>query len=62
MDEILEGACTFMEVVINDVLDLVLLFSFYEVRRWPRVVRSMGCVLVIGGEQRGVEDVVDCPG
>jgi hypothetical protein len=51
-----------MEAVINDVLDFVLRFSFYEVRGWPRVVGAMGRVFVIGGEQRGVEDVMYCPG
>jgi hypothetical protein len=50
MDEILEGSCSSMEAVINDVFDFVLRFSFYQVRRWPRVVGPMGHVLVIGGE------------
>jgi hypothetical protein len=50
MDEVLEGLCTSVEAVINDVLDLIFCFSFYEVRRWPRVVGSVGRVFVIGGE------------
>ena len=51
MDEVLEGSCTSMEAVINDVLDLVLRFSLYEVRGWPRVVGPVGQVFAIGGEQ-----------
>ena len=62
MDEVLEGSCSSMEAVINDVFDFVLRFSFYQVRRWPRVIGPVGHVLVIGGEQRGVEDVMDSPG
>jgi hypothetical protein len=50
VDEILEGSCTSMEAVINDVLDLVLRFSLYEVRRRPHVVGSVGQVFTIGGE------------
>ena len=50
VDEVLEGSCTSMETVINDVLDLVLGFSLYEVRRRPRVVGPMGQVFAIGGE------------
>ena len=51
VDEVLEGSCTSVEAVINDVLDLVLRFSFYEVRRRPRVVGSVGQVFAIGGKQ-----------
>jgi hypothetical protein len=40
-----------MEAVINDAFNFVLRFSFYEVRRWPRVVGSMGLVFTIGGEE-----------
>jgi hypothetical protein len=50
MDQVLEGSCSSVEAVINDVLDFVLRFSFYEVRGWPRVVGAMGRVFVIGGE------------
>ena len=50
MDEVLEGSCSSMEAVINDALDLILRFSFYEIRRRPRVVGSVDHVLVIGGE------------
>jgi hypothetical protein len=50
VDEVLEGSCTSMEAVINNVLDFIFRFSFYEVRGWSRVVRPVDGVLVIGGE------------
>jgi hypothetical protein len=50
MDEVLEGSCTSMEAVIDDALDFILRFSFYKVRRWPRVVGAMDRVFVIRGE------------
>jgi hypothetical protein len=50
MDEVLECSCPSMEAVINDVLDLVLRFSFYEVRGRPRVVGSVDQVFAIGGK------------
>ena len=62
MNEVLEGACTSVEAVINDTLHLILRFSGDKVRRWPRVVGAMGLVFTIRGQERGVKDVMDGPG
>jgi hypothetical protein len=59
--EILQGSLPTVKAVINDVLDLVLLFSRYQVRRWPRVVGSMRRGFTIRGQQGGVEHVMDGP-
>jgi hypothetical protein len=50
MDQILKGSCLSVEAVINDAFNFILRFSFYQVRRWPRVIGPMDHVLVIGGE------------
>ena len=48
-DEVLESSSPSGMLMINDPFDLVLLFSFDKVRRWPRVVRSMYAHFMIGG-------------
>ena len=62
MDEVLEVVFLPVISVINDVLDLVLLFSCDKVRQWPRVVWSVRRGFTIRGQQGGVEDVMDGPG
>ena len=62
MDEVLEGVCASMEVVINDTLHFVFRFSSDKVRWWSRVVGAMSLVFMIGGQERGMEDVMDGPG
>jgi hypothetical protein len=47
--------------MINDLLDLVFLFSVDDVWGWSGVVRSMRSRLVIGHEEGRMEDVVDAP-
>jgi hypothetical protein len=61
MNEVLKGACTSVEAVINDILYFILRFSGDKVRRWPRVVGAMGLVFTIRGQERGMEDVMDGP-
>jgi hypothetical protein len=62
VDEVLEIASFPMISMINNVLDLVFLFSGDKVRQWPRVIWSMHRGLTIRGQQEGVEDVMDGPG
>ena len=62
MDEVLESVCPSVEAVINDTLHLVLRFSSNKVRWWSRVIGAMGLVFMIGGQEGGVEDVMDGPG
>jgi hypothetical protein len=62
VDEVLEVVFLPVILVINDILDLVFLFSRDKVRQWPRVVWSVHCVFTIRGQQGGVEDVMDGPG
>jgi hypothetical protein len=62
MDEVLEVMFLPMIPVINNVLNLVLLFSHDKVRQWPCVVWSVRHGLMIRGQQGGVEDIMDGPG
>ena len=62
MNEVLKGACTSVEAVINNILHFILRFSGDKVRRWPRVVGAMGLIFMIRGQERGMEDVMDGPG
>ena len=51
MNEILEGACSPVESVINNAFHFIFRFSCDKVRRWPRVVRAVGLVFVIRGQE-----------
>ena len=51
VDEILEGACSSVESVINNTLYLVFRFSSDKVRWWPCVVGAMGLVFMIRGQE-----------
>jgi len=50
-----------MMSVIDNGLDLIFLFVFDQVRRWPCEVGTVGRGLSIGQEQRGVEHVMNAP-
>ena len=51
MNEVLKGACTSVEAVINDTLYFIFRFSGDKVRRWPRVIGAMGLVFTIRGQE-----------
>jgi hypothetical protein len=51
-----------MEAVINDSLDLVLVFAFDQFRGWFDVIGAVLWCFAIGREEAGVEHVVDLPG
>ena len=51
MNEVLKGACTSVEAVINDILYFILRFSGDKVRRWSRVIGAMGLVFAIRGQE-----------
>jgi hypothetical protein len=61
-EEILQGLLFPVEVVINDGLDLVLVFSFDQFGGWSDVVGSVLWSLLICREETGVEYIVDLPG
>ena len=54
--------CTSLEAVIDDTFYFIFRFSSDKVRQWPRVVGAMGLVFMIGGQEGGMEDVMDGPG
>jgi hypothetical protein len=62
MDEVLEVVFLPVISVIDNILDLVLLFSRDKVRQWPRVVWSVCRGFAIRGQQGGMEDIMDGPG
>ncbi len=47
-DQVLEGLRPPRMSVINDLLDLVFLFSLDEIWGWSRIVRSVCCCFTIG--------------
>ena len=47
----MKGVCTSVEVVINDAFHFVFRFSGDKVRRWPCVVRAVGLIFTIGGQE-----------
>ena len=47
--------------MIEDGLDLVYFFSFYQFRWWFWEVLSVNFVLLVGFEECRMEDVVDSP-
>jgi hypothetical protein len=61
-EEILQGLSSPMEAVINDSLDLVLVFAFDQFRGWFDVIGAVLWCFAIGREEAGVEHVVDLPG
>ena len=61
-EEILQGFLSPVETVINNGLDLVLVFSLNQFGGWPDIVRSVLQSLVVCCEEAGVEHVVDLPG
>jgi len=50
-----------MTSVVDNSLDLVLLFVFDQISRWTHEVRSVGRGFSIGEEERGVKYVMDSP-
>jgi hypothetical protein len=61
-EEVLQGLLFSVKAVINDGLDLVLVFSFDQFGGWSDVVRSVLRSLMICREETGVEHIVDLPG
>jgi hypothetical protein len=51
-----------VEVVINDGLDFVLVFTLDQFGGWLDVVGAVLWRFAIRGEEAGVEHVVDLPG
>jgi hypothetical protein len=51
-----------MKVVINDGLDLVLVFTLDQFGGWLDVIGAVLRSFAIGGKETGVEHVVDFPG
>jgi hypothetical protein len=62
LEEILQGFLSPVEAVINDGLDLILVFSLDQFGGWSDIVRSVLRSLVVCREETGVEHVVDLPG
>jgi hypothetical protein len=62
LEEILQGFSSPVEVVINDSLDLVLVFTFDQFGGWFDVIGSVLWGFMIRCEKAGVEHVVDFPG
>src|SRR5712672_367694 len=61
-DQILQLALTPMTSVVDNGLDLVLLFALDQIRWWTRKVGPVDSGLSIGQEKRGVKHVMDAPG
>ena len=61
LDQILQLALMPMTLVVDDGLDLILLFIFNQIRWWTRKVGSMNRGLSIGQEEGGVKYVMDAP-
>jgi hypothetical protein len=61
-EEILQGLRLPVEAVINNGLDFVLVFTLDQFRGWFDVVGTVLWRFAIGGEETGVEHVVDLPG
>ena len=50
------------EAMSHDGLDLVFLFSVNHFGRWAVIVDPVFFCFMIGGQQRGVKDIMDGPG
>jgi hypothetical protein len=61
-EEVLQGLQFSVEAVINDGLDFVLVFTLDQFGGWLDVVGAVLWGLAIGGEEAGVEHVMDLPG
>jgi hypothetical protein len=61
-EEILQGLPPPVEMVINDGLDFVLVFTLDQFGGWLDVVGAVLWGFTIRGEEAGVEHVVDLPG
>jgi hypothetical protein len=61
-EEILQGPLSSVEAVINDGLDLVLVFPLDQFGGWSDVIGSVLRSFVVCCEEAGVEHVVDLPG
>jgi hypothetical protein len=61
-EEILQSLPSSVETVINDGLDFVLVFTLDQFGGWLDVVGAVLWSLAIGGEEAGVEHVMDLPG
>jgi hypothetical protein len=62
LEEILQGLPSSVQAVINDGLDLVLVFTLDQFGGWLDVVGAVLWSLAIRGEEAGVEHVMDLPG
>jgi hypothetical protein len=60
--EILQGFRSSIEAVINDGLDLILVFPLDQFGGWFDVVGSMLWGFMVWREEAGVKHVVDLPG
>jgi hypothetical protein len=60
--KVLEFAPSTKEAMSHDGLNFEFLLSVHHFRRWAAIVDPMLFRFVIGGQQRGVEHVMDGPG
>jgi hypothetical protein len=61
-EEILQGFSSPVEAVINDSLDLVLVFAFDQLGGWFDVIGTVLWGFSIWCEKAGMEHIVDFPG
>jgi hypothetical protein len=61
-EEILQGFSSSVEAVINNSLDLVLVFTLDQFGGWFDVIGAVLWSFTIRREKAGVEHVVDLPG
>jgi hypothetical protein len=61
-EEVLQGLLPAVETVINNGLNLVLVFSLDQFGGWSDVVRPVLWGLMVCREEAGMEHVVDSPG
>jgi hypothetical protein len=61
-EEILQGLLPAVEAVINNGLDFVLVFALDQFGGWLDVIGAVLRSFAIGGEEAGVEHIVDLPG
>jgi hypothetical protein len=62
INKVLKFAPFSKEPVSHDGFYFKLLFSIDHFRWWPVIVRPMLFCFVIGGEERGMKDVINGPG
>jgi hypothetical protein len=61
-EEVLQGLCLSIEVVINNGLNFILVFTLDQFGGWLDIVGAVLRSLVVGCEETGVKHVVDFPG